>query len=492
MAQPAAAPSSSDTLGRQDPRSSVTAFLQTCRGGDYAKASQYLDLSQIAAAQRAREGPDLARKLEAILNSDPDFSVMRLSHIPEGDPSGPAGPDRQIAATIVQGRDRFTLDLERVALSPGGPQVWLFSPAAVAVIPAIQTSAVAPAIERYLPPFLVTLQFLETALWKWLALVLLALVMISLTRLLDRLLALAIKVPQRYFGDKWGAGWLDAIIQPLRVMLWLAILRIGIGIVDPSAIARLYIGRCMQIVFVWSVAWCFIRLVNMLFVHVELRLTKHQQLASRTMLRLGRRTAAVTIVVFAILVILENWGYNTSTLIAGLGVGGIAIALAAQQTIANVFGGVSLIGDQPVRIGEFGKFGDITGVVEDIGMRSTRVRTLNRTVVSVPNSNFAGFNLENYSLRDKILFNPSLQIKRTATADQMSSLIEAIGKLLAQHKDLEPAPTSARIVAITSASFTVEIFAYVLTPDIDEFYQKQSELLLQINALLASSSVELA
>ena len=94
---------------------------------------------------------------------------------------------------------------------------------------------------------------------------------------------------------------------------------------------------------------------------------------------------------------LSNWGYNTATLVAGLGVGGIAVALAArEQTIANVFGGVSIIGDRPVGIGEFGKFGDFVGrTVEDIGMRSTRIRTLNRTVVSVPNSSFAGYNLKN-------------------------------------------------------------------------------------------------
>ena len=148
----------------------------------------------------------------------------------------------------------------------------------------------------------------------------------------------------------------------------------------------------MEIVFVWSVAWCIVRLVDLFTNHLEQRFDTPQQLASRTMLHLARRTANAAVLVFAVLLILQSWGYNTSTLIAGLGVGGIAVALAAQQTIANVFGGVSLVGDHPIRIGDFGKFGDVIGVVEDIGMRSTRIRTLNRTVVSVPNSNFAALN----------------------------------------------------------------------------------------------------
>lgn len=198
------------------------------------------------------------------------------------------------------------------------------------------------------------------------------------------------------------------------------------------------------------------------------------------------------IVVFAILIMLQGWGYNTSTLLAGLGVGGIAVALAAQQTIANVFGGVSLVGDSPIRIGEFGKFGDLMGVVEDIGMRSTRIRTLNRTIVSVPNSNFAGLNLENYAMRDKILFNPTFQIKRSTTDEQVHAVIVALEKMLAGRKDVEPGPSPARLTGLSSASFSLEIFCYVLTADINEFYRIQGDLLLGVNHVFASSNVELA
>jgi len=482
-----------DPLGRDTPRSSVTGFLEACGDRDYTKAAQYLDLNQLAARNRSREGPGLAQKLEAILNSDPDFSVLRLSRDPQGDLSDQTDPNRDVAATVTQNGARLPLELEHVTLKAGAPAVWIFAPGTVAAIPGIRTSLVPPAIQHYLPPFLVTLQFLETPLWKWLALVLLALLVISLSRLLDWLLTVfLVKIPERYFKREWRVAWLDAVIQPLRVMLWLAILRVGIGVVDPTAIARLYIGRVMLMVFVWSVAWCTIRLTGMLFDRMERGMNRHQQIASRTMLRLGRRSATILIVILAILVVLGNWGYNTSTLIASLGVGGIAVALAAQQTIANVFGGVSLIGDQPIRIGEFGKFGDMTGVVEDIGMRSTRVRTLNRSLVSVPNSAFAGFNLENYSVRDKILFNPSFQVKRTTTDEQMHGLIDGLHKLLAARRDVEPGATPARIVGLASGFLTVEVFAYVLTSDIDAFYRVQSELLLQINGLFRDSNIELA
>jgi MscS family membrane protein len=181
-----------------------------------------------------------------------------------------------------------------------------------------------------------------------------------------------------------------------------------------------------------------------------------------------------------------------TTIIAGLGVGGIAVALAAQQTIANVFGGVSVIGDAPVMVGDFGNFGGVVGTVEDIGLRSARIRTLTRSVVSIPNSAFAGMNLENYAVRDKILFNPTFAIKRTTSKDQVRRLVQNLGEMLKQTAEVEVGQTPARISGYSSASFTVEVFAYVLTSDLNEFYKHQDELYLKIDDLINSSKIELA
>jgi MscS family membrane protein len=192
------------------------------------------------------------------------------------------------------------------------------------------------------------------------------------------------------------------------------------------------------------------------------------------------------------IIVLDNWGYHMTTMIAGLGVGGIAVALAAQSTIANVFGGVSVIGDGPVMIGDFGNFGGVLGTVEAIGMRSTRVRTLNRTLMSIPNSAFAGMNLENYADRDKILFNPTLQVKRGTPKEKMRQLMKSLENLLKSDKRMEVGPTPIRLNNFTAASFTMEIFAYALTPDIDEFYKIEADLFLEIDEALNSAGVDLA
>jgi MscS family membrane protein len=481
-----------DTLGRDNPRSSVTGFLEACHNRDYQKAAQYLDLKDIPARTRSERGPQLAKQLEAILNSTPSFSAVNLSQNPQGDLSSTGAPMPVRVATVTQNSQTHTLELERIAPQRGAAPIWLFSADSVAAIPSLTPASTAPYIAHYLPGFMVSSAFLETSLWKWLALILAAALLLTLSRQVGRLLALILRSTGNRFRTSRGFAWIETIIQPARVILCLAVFRIAVEVIDPSAIARLYIGRAIELILVWSIAWWLTKLVDLFLGHVEAVSDSKQQAASRSMLRMGRRVANATIIVFAILLILSNWGYNTTTLIAGLGVGGIAIALSAQQTIANVFGGVSVIGDHPIGIGDFGNFGGLIGTVEDIGMRSTRIRTLSRTIVSVPNSSLAGFNLENYSERDKILFNPTFQIKRSTPDEQIRALIDALPRALRKNGSVELGPMPVRLTGLASTSFNLEIFCYVLTRDVNQFYKIQGELFLAVNDALHASNVELA
>ena len=198
----------------------------------------------------------------------------------------------------------------------------------------------------------------------------------------------------------------------------------------------------------------------------------------------------MTLVVIAILMILSSWDITPGTLVAGLGVGGIAVALAAQQTIANVFGGISVIGDRPVSIGDFGKFGDLIGTVEDTACDPLAFDAQPNAGVRA-NATFAGTNLENYSERDKILFNPTFQIKRSTTDEQVRQLIESLNEALKKNPAVELAPTPVRLTALTAAAFSIEVFCYVLTKDVNQFYKTQGELLLAINGALEGAHVEL-
>jgi MscS family membrane protein len=481
-----------DPLGRDNPRASVTRFLQACQRGDFAQASQYLDLSSMPRAARAERGPQLARQLDAALNADPHFSVLQLSRDAQGDLADDADAGREHIATARENGKAVSLDMQRVQPSPGAPAVWLFSGDTVLDIPRLATGGAASGIERHLPPFLSRIAILQTPLWKWIALLLGTLLLVAVSRQFDRLIAVVVRAVTARVHAGNQVEWVRALLAPVRVSLCLLIFRLGLELIGPSALARLYVGRLSQALFVWSIAWCVMRLVELFMTRAESRMDATRRFASRSVLRLGRRTINTTVAIVAILLVLSNWGYNTATLVAGLGVGGIAIALAAQQTLANVFGGVSVIADHPIRIGEYGKFGDLLGTLEDIGLRSTRIRTLNRTIVSVPNATFAGYNLENYASRDKFLFNPTLSVKRGATEEAVRGLIKHLHELLAANKQLELVPTPVRLISLSGGAVNLEIFCYVLTADIDLFYSLQGDLYIVINQALTAAGVELA
>jgi len=139
-----------------------------------------------------------------------------------------------------------------------------------------------------------------------------------------------------------------------------------------------------------------------------------------------------------------------------------------------------VITDRPVAIGDFCKFGNQVGTVEDIGLRSTRIRTLDRTLLTVPNGQFSTMTLENYSKRDKMWFHLTLNLRRDTTSSQMRTLLDSITKALKQNPKVETGSLPVRFVGVGTYSLDVEVFAYILTLDGDEFNRIQQELFLRI------------
>jgi len=234
------------------------------------------------------------------------------------------------------------------------------------------------------------------------------------------------------------------------------------------------------------------RLVDLLIGHFGVVLRSKHQSFSYSVLPLVSRVLKLGILLLMVAAVLADWGYNATTILAGLGVGGLAIALAAQKTLENLFGGVSVISDRPVAVGDFCKFGDRSGTVEDIGLRSTRIRTPDRTIVSVPNGQFSSMTLENFSQRDKMMFHLMLNLRRDTTSDQVRTLLESIAKILTDHPKMEAGNLPVRFVGVGTYSLDLEIFAYILTQDGDEFMLIQQELLLSILDAVEAAGTALA
>jgi MscS family membrane protein len=260
----------------------------------------------------------------------------------------------------------------------------------------------------------------------------------------------------------------------------------------PSSLPRLFLDRLVEIVFFLALAGVGAVVVDLIAERWHSRLDPRLQAVSYSVLPLGRQVFKLSLYLTAFLGVLSTWGYNTSTILAGLGVGGLAVALAAQKTIEHLFGGISVIGDRPVLVGDVCRFGDRTGTVMHIGLRSTRIRTPDRTVISVPNGQFSSMALENFSRRDKIWFHPTLNLRRDTTSDQLSQVLASFRQILASQPKVEVGAIPVRFVGVGTYSLDVEVSAYVTTADGDEFFAVQQELLLQMLQAVEHAGTALA
>jgi MscS family membrane protein len=480
-----------DPLNRETPQSAVVSFLEACHAESYAKAAKYFDLRNVASNQRLQEGPELAKQLALILDRDVQFDVASLSRNPEGTLNDGRSPGvERVDSFEVDGR-KLDLELQRVTRRSGS-QVWLFSAPSVALIPQIAHLTSDSPIERHLPAPLVNLTWMSMALWRWIALALAMVFVTAASRLVGRLILRVTEPLLHRIAPSADRRALDRFVGPLQMILAVAAFRVAIDWVGVSPIPRLYLERGVTLLLFCGVAALGGAIIELIVARLRVTLEARHQAFSYSVLPIGLRVAKLTIWAFAITAVLSNWGYNTTTILAGLGVGGLAIALAAQKTIENLFGGVSVISDRPVSVGDFCKFGDRSGTVEDIGLRSTRVRTPDRTLVTVPNGQFSSMTLENFSQRDKMLFHVTLNLRRDTSPEQVRTLLASVTKILKDHPKVEAGTVPVRFIGVGSYSLDVEIFAYVITRSGDEFLQMQQDLLLSILDAVESAGTALA
>jgi len=465
-----------DPLNRDSPQSCVTAFLAASHAHDYQRAWRYIDLRKVPAGQRLKDGTQLAQQLQQILDRDAQFDLAALSTNPEGDPAGTN--QERVDSFTVNGKP-VALELERVTLRSRA-KIWLFSSASIGLIPQIARLASDSPIEKHLPDQMVSWKLMDTSLWRWIALVLLVAAVAALSRLVSRFALLWMQPVLKRIAPRLNTSLLDVLVGPLTLLLAVAGFRAGLAWIDPPPPLRLYLERGAGLLFFCALAWLGMRVVDLLIGRMQAVMQVKHQTFTYSVLPLASRVLKIAIVTVTATAVLSSWGYNTGAILAGLGVGGIALALAAQKTVENVFGGVAVVTDRPVTIGDFCRFGDQVGTVEDIGLRSTRIRTLNRTLLTVPNGLFSSMTLENFSKRDKMWFHLMLNLRRDTTSEQVRTLLESITQTLRRHPKAETGPIPARFVGVGTYSLDLEIFAYVLTRDGDEFLQIQQELFLEI------------
>jgi MscS family membrane protein len=481
-APPAAeAPAPKDLLGRETPEGLVRGLVKAMAEQDYVRAANYFDLSKIPTTQRPARGKDLAQDLQQVLDEGGWLAQGReLSNAPEGLLDDGLDADLEKFASVRTHQGTVDLFLQRVK-SPDGIQIWLVSSRSVAQIPGLEDKVKAGIFERILPRWLLGGPLLGgVPLIHWGALVVFAVLAYAVSGLVTVIAATGLRSIWRRNPDSLKRRLVEAAVPPFRICFAVMLFVLGVGYLGVAVVARQFFAVIGQIVWWSGLAWFLWRIVDAV---AQVTIDKISQLnhwEALSAIRFFRRVAKFLVMAAGLIVILDTLGFNVSAGLAALGIGGIAVALGAQKTIENLIGSVTLIADHPIREGDFCKFGDQLGQVEEIGMRSTRIRTLDRTIVTVPNGEFSSLKIENFAMRDKFWFHPKLGLRYETTPDQIRYLLIELRAMLLSHPKVDPDPARVRFTGLGADSLTIEIFAYVKCTDMNEFLQIQEELTLRI------------
>jgi MscS family membrane protein len=478
VSPPAATPVDPLGLGRETPRGTVIGFIRAAQEENNEVAVQYFQSAAKGHHPTPAEEQELAAHLLAVLNAT--FPTSALDSIN----AQVQGQDLQTQNEIKIGgthllSESFPLYLVYVE-EPRGSKLWFISRKTLDEVPEAYYSLHFPRLEKELPAFLVKNRPLGMPLWQWIAIVLLAPAAMALGwvvalfshrcwRLARRLRGLPPLPPEprRRFGP--GAMLAAVLIHYYFV--------ISIG---TSILYRQYYQRVVLILVASASYWAVTRVTHWIFRNIWLSLTVRGRLAERSLVSLTRRVLDV-VIFFAIgLFVLSKLDVNVTAALAGLGIGGLAIGLGAQKTFENLLGGISILTDKAIVVGDPCKIGDQAGVVEDIGLRSTKLRTENRTLVSIPNGTVATATLENFRFRDKILFKQVVRLRYDLSPDHVRYVLEQIYEVLVHHAKVEESTARVRLLRFGENAIEAEIYAYILERDFGEFLAAQEDLLLQV------------
>jgi MscS family membrane protein len=466
-----------DPLGRSTPQGTVVGFLRAMEREDNERAVDYLDTRQTG-----KLAQQLALELQQVLDRGLSVATTALSAKPEGNIQDGLHVNREVVGIVKTKKGVYKILLERVQKENNLP-VWLFSSETLKLVPQIYEDINVPWIEQYLPAALTETRLASQPLYRWILPLLMLPMAIFLGWLFTALFFALVRGPLRRRLDESVLMKLRRIRNPLMLLFSAgAIYVLSLG--SYSLLGRLFWKFLASMTAAAGLTWILIHLIG---VGAEI-IERSKPKTANAVIRLSATLLkAITIVTGLVVTFYYLAGINLTAVVAGLGVGGIALAFAAQKTIENFFGGIFLVWDKPIRLGDFCKAGEHQGTVEHIGLRSTQIRTLNRTIVFIPNGQLSAISVENFAMRDRFLLRHTLNLRYETTADQLRNLLAQIQELLSQHPRVDSATARVRFIGFGQSSLDVEIFAYILEAAQEPFLAVQEDLLLRIVDLVESS-----
>ncbi len=320
--------------------------------------------------------------------------------------------------------------------------------------------------------------------WQWLALPLLVVLALVLGALLSRATRRLLVVLTRRTTIQWDDQFAERLSGPIHLawsLLAFSALLPWLELGDPVGPALRGAVRAGVLI---SLFWAALRLVDVGVQAVALSEWVKDRGGTRALLPLGARVIKLTLGAIAVVALLSEFGYPVASLIAGLGIGGVAVALGAQKTFENLFGAFSIGADQPLREGDFVRIEDFVGTVESIGLRSTRIRTLDRTIITLPNGKLADTRIETFAVRDRLRLACQLGLVYGTSAAQMRAVLGGLRTALREHPKIWPDAITVHFKELGDFSLNIEVMAWFATSDWNEFMQIREDMLLEFMAIV--------
>lgn len=491
---PPAAEATPDPLGRETPQGLVSGLIGALGAGDYDKAARYFEVDAVTdtSGRTVAAGAALARTLQDVLDRGGELvSPVDLSADAAGDlDDGLAEDVERIGAIKAAGAEIGVLadKVER-----NGMALWVISDETLSRIPSIAASFDAqPASRSLLSRLPQGPTVFGVPSSHWLALIGAAIASAGVAWLMTAARRPVVRLIRRGGDETRLTHLVEATAGPIWLILAVIVFSLAIQTLGVSLVARYRALFIAQIVGWVAFAWLLWRGSDATGDAVLSRMSRRGQLTAYSAVSFFKRAFKVVLMVVFAVSILGAFGIDVTTGLAALGIGGLAIALGAQKLFENLIGSLTLIADRPVRIGDVCRFGDTIGTVQEIGIRSTRIRTLDRTVLTVPNGEFSSLHIENYSQRDEFWFHPILNLRYETRPDQVRFVLQELRAMLYAHPRVNPDPARVRFVSLGAHSLDIEVFAYVRAQDYSDFLEVQEDLLLRCMEVVEKSGTGFA
>ena len=445
-----------DEYDRGAPRQAAHAFRLAIDAADYETAANFIDTRNLFGEAAELPPAELARRLSVIVRRANWVELEDLVSHPMGKDNDGLPPYRDLVGVLLDGDKEVQVLLQRVPRGDG-VFIWKVSNATVSQIPKLYETYGYMEIVEDLRAALPEKSFLGLELFKWVVIVAAALVTYLSVLIVALLVRRGLGGPERQTARRTYRF----LVLPFGI--WLVIIVVNtIGEYMGQGVTTEAIRQWSPVPVLVTV-WVLYVGINLLRDVYASRLEAKQRVGAALLLRPAANALKVLVAVAGGLFYLDKVGVDITTVLAGLGVGGVAVALALQKPLEDVFGALTLYTQQPVRVGDFCRVGNHTGTIEEIGLRTTRVRTIANTLIAIPNAQLANAAIDNISARRKILFRPRLRLHYDTSPAQLESVMSGIRNMFASHDEVLEDGQRVRFVEIADDALMIEAYAFLNT-----------------------------